>query len=149
MSGNYFKWGKPVRTQTRWVLLNLWKYFTREKDQNAAESVNERMLEATGVSKRTIQRVIADGKEGVFGSPTKKCPHEVKKIDPTEEGAGKIRQSLIKCSESRIPALKEITVYINAHCRLSFGLINITGLFRILKKIGFSCRKSSKVERTT
>lgn len=48
-----------------------------------------------------------------------------------------------------MPALKEIVVHIYAHGGLGLmvGLINITGAFSILKKIGFSYKKSNRVER--
>lgn len=74
MSDSYFKRGKLVRSQTCRVLFKLREYFNRKKHGNEAESVNERIVEATGVWKRPIQRVLADEK-GVFRSATRERLH--------------------------------------------------------------------------
>ena len=80
--------GKTLRSQTKYVIMNLWDYFEREA-QKSGRVVNctAKVAKATGKwlyvqTERTIGRIRAEYKEkGVFWTPKKRYARPCYRID--------------------------------------------------------------------
>lgn len=76
--------GRSLKRQARGIVYHVFQYFSREKAAgNSKMNVREMTSEVTGVSSRTVGRVVREGKRSVeesgsasFVTPTKSKPHK-------------------------------------------------------------------------
>lgn len=149
------KQGKPLQSDAREIVCNVHKFFEGEFDalKNGKETLSvakvlERTACATGVSKRTVSRILNEHKMAKqagtrLGTPGKKRPNRTPKktiIDSFTKSA--IRRTIYQLYESRfLPSLNDMKEALN-----KAGLFDCSkwALREIFKKMKFRYLKNNK-----
>ena len=82
--------GKRVRSDTKFIVCNLYDYFERESQKNmkvhqGGVKLKKKTVDATGLSKRTVDAILAEKRSlggGEFESPRKCYKKSRARVDP-------------------------------------------------------------------
>lgn len=142
--------GKVVHSQSREIVANIYKFMLREARTGAPiklKSVQERVVEATGLSLSSVRRIkneledIESGNSVSFSTPHKDRPRKSRKaaLDRFNEEVVRRTVNDFYLVEKERPTLKKI------HSKLKSSINfdgSITTLRKILKTLGFKWKKT-------
>lgn len=155
----------PIKRQSKEIIFKVHTFFKKRKaDVNSLEyktdaNINKLVSEATGISERSVRRVIAESKislqntgEAKFRSPRR--PKEIKKkiqVDDFDLGVLRRKINQFYTVQKKIPSLRELNAELKEDNILDSGL---TFLRELLHKLGYSFKKcksnrSLLIERPT
>ena len=126
------------------IILNVAKYFQEEsksgnKPQFRAGAVIAKAAAATGVSKKSLRKIVSAGKV-IDEGKTRKAKVRFGKLDNFD--AGVIRRFIHNLYRENIsPSLKKILLQLKEKMNFPYGK---TRLWRLLKKIGFGYEKRGR-----
>lgn len=146
--------GRPLRGQAREIVYNVAKHLREQKElHNLKYNVAQSTSEATGISKSSVKRVLAEGKCALakgkltFSTPTGKKTSHVKKIVVDDFTKCVIRRKIHECyvNKKTIPTLKKLNKLLKdediLHCGREY-------LRKLIKGMGFKwkrCQSSRKI----
>lgn len=140
---------KVIHSQAREVIANVYRFMKREAEMRAPINVNkiqERVCDATGVSVRTLRRIVKEEKqciqsESSFSTPNKKRFRKKPKTDIDDFDLCVIRRTINEFhrTEGERPTVKSLLVLLKEKIDFKGGKWALT---RILKKLGFRWKQS-------
>ncbi|CAG4943652.1 unnamed protein product [Parnassius apollo] len=144
--------GPPIPRQVKNIIYNVHSFFLRRKgDKECMEhkynmNINKLVAEATGVSARTVMRIVAEGNSSLqtseiakFSSPRK--TKEIKKriqIDDFDMGVIRRKIHQFYTSDKKIPSIRKLLAVLKED-----GIVNCgcTYLRQLLHKMGYLFKK--------
>ncbi|CAG5026277.1 unnamed protein product [Parnassius apollo] len=144
--------GPPIPRQVKNIIYNVHSFFLRRKgDKESMEhkydmNINKLVAEATGVSARTVMRIVAEGNSSLqtseiakFSCPRK--PKEIKKriqIDDFDMGVIRRKIHQFYTSDKKIPSIRKLLAVLKED-----GIVNCgcTYLRQLLHKMGYLFKK--------
>lgn len=140
---------KVIHSQSREIIANVYKFMKREAESGQpinVKQVQARVAEATGVSIRSLQRILNEEKECLrsgaeLSTPHKKRPRKKLKTDLDDFDECVVRKAVneFHLTQKERPTVKSLL-------RILKGKIDFNGsswaLRKILRRLGFRWRKS-------
>lgn len=141
-----FRKGKPIGSQARKIVVKIYNDKLEEAKnsflENPVSYATTQTVETTGISERSIRRIIKEYEEtGVVQSPNKKVQHTKWKTGLDEFDIAAIRRIMhnFHQEEKMMISLKMLRQRVQEDLELN---LSITSLNRILRRNGFSYKKT-------
>lgn len=141
---------KVIHSQTREVIANVYRFMKREAEANAPinlKKVQERVVQATGVSESSLRRILREEKQCTEASTSFSTPNKVRqrknfKSDLDNFDVGVVRRTVNEFhrTHGERPTIKTLLPVLRE--KIDFKGSKWT-LSKILKKLGFRWRKST------
>ena len=139
--------GKRVRSDTKFIVCNVYDYFERESQKNmkvhqGGVKLKKKTVDATGLSKRTVDAILAEKRSlggGEFESPRKCYKKSRVRVDPDDFDISAIPKTVHQFYDQKThPTLCKLHSTLKERGLFGAGR---TTLWKLLHKIGFSYRK--------
>lgn len=138
-----------IHSQARELICNIYAFMKLEADQGPIllQKVQERVAQATGVSRRSVQRILGESKTNVevgqgFSTPRKKRPRKKSKTEIDDFDKCVVRRTIVEFhrTEGQRPVLKALLPVMQE--KIDFKG-RVWALRKIIRELGFRWKKST------